>query len=79
MNNETNKTDLSTLANSWPSAFVARHKVGEFTGGIVTPGYLANMDNCTVDGVPGRFRCGRKIIYPVAELIQWLEKRCEVI
>ncbi len=43
MNNETNKIDLSTLANSWPSAFVARHKVGEFTGGIVTPGYLANL------------------------------------
>jgi len=66
--------DLSSMAARWPSSHVAREKIGEFTGGIITPKTLANLDSAG-DGPHGRITIGRKIAYPVAELISWLESR----
>lgn len=68
------KVDLSILAARWPSPFVAREKISEFTGGIITPKTLANLDS-TGDGPQGRITIGRKVAYPVVELITWLESR----
>lgn len=66
------------LADKWPSAFVAREKVSEFTGGIISPGYVANLD-CHGEGPEGRVRIGRKVAYPVKLFIQWLERRAEML
>lgn len=71
------KPDLSILATRWPSPFVAREKVSEFTGGIITPKSLANLDALQL-GPKGRITCGRKVAYPVAELITWLESRTKI-
>lgn len=68
------KPDLSLLAARWPSPLVAREKISEFSGGILTPKTMANMD-CNGEGPKGRITCGRKVAYPVAELIAWLESR----
>ena len=68
------KVNLSPLAARWPSPFIAREKVGEFTGGIIAPKTLANLDS-TGEGPKGRITVGRKVAYPVAELIIWLESR----
>lgn len=68
------KPDLSTLAARWPSSHVAREKVGEFTGGIITPKTLANLDSIGA-GPKGRITVGRKVAYSVHELITWLESR----
>ncbi|MFH1021359.1 MAG: hypothetical protein V1782_12245 [Pseudomonadota bacterium] len=68
------KIDLSILASRWPSPFVAREKIGEFTGGIITPKSMANSDSLK-KGPKGRITIGRKVAYPVAELISWLEDR----
>ena len=62
-----------SLAEKWPSAFVARQEVARFTGGLVNCKTLANLDSKKQG--PPRIRLGRKIAYPVPEFIAWLESR----
>lgn len=66
--------DLSSLAAQWSSSYVAREKIGEFTGGIITPKTLANLDSMGA-GPEGRITVGRKVAYFVPEFITWLESR----
>ncbi len=74
---ETKRPDLRMLAFKWPSAYVSRDKVGEFSGGILHPRTLANLDAKGV-GPRGRIRINnKKIAYPVDELIKWMEERCQ--
>jgi hypothetical protein len=68
------KVTLQSLADKWPSPFVARQEIRQFSGGIISEKYLANLDSQGA-GPPGRIRCGRKVAYPVQELILWLERR----
>lgn len=70
----TNKPDFSKLAESWPSPIVARQSISEFTGGLVNPRTLANLD-CKGEGPAGRFKVKRKVGYPAAEVVAWLENR----
>jgi len=70
------KIDLSSLEEKWPSAFVAREVSKEFTGGLVSPKSLANLDS-QGEGPEGAIHCGRKVIYPVKCFIAWLEKRSQ--
>lgn len=72
------RTLLADLAEKWPSSFVSRGEIKNFTGGIISDRYIANFDSSGL-GPAGRIRCGRKIVYPVKELIRWLEARSEVI
>ena len=72
------ETLFSELAAKWPSAFVARTESEKFTGGLIGEKYLANLDSAG-KGPAGRIRCGRKIVYPVAEFVKWLSNRSEVI
>jgi hypothetical protein len=68
--------DLSEMANRWPAAVVARDRIEEFTGGLITAGTMANIDS-RGDGPP-RFNMGpRKVGYPVKQLVSWLEARCQ--
>lgn len=66
--------DLSHLATKWPSSVVTRNKIEEFSGGLIKPGRLANLD-CKGQGPAGRLRIGRKVCYPVSNVIEWLENR----
>ena len=70
------RPDFSAMAERWPSAFVARDKSSDFSGGLISPRYLANLDSVG-KGPPGKIRCGRKIGYSVVEFIKWLEARSE--
>jgi len=67
-----------SMAAKWPSSVVARSEVSAFTGGLMSEKYIANLDSAGF-GPAGRFRSGKKIAYPVAELIAWLEARSSVI
>jgi hypothetical protein len=67
------------MAERWPSPVVARTEIEKFTGGIISGKYLANLDCQPGKGPAGRIRIGRKIVYPVAEFIKWLEARSAVI
>ena len=68
---------FDALAIKWKSSFVARDQIEVFTGGLVSPGRMANLD-CLGQG-PSRFRLGRKVAYPVGSLIKWLMDRAEPI
>lgn len=69
---------FSALLDRWPSAWVARTKIQEFSGGIITEKYLANLDS-QGRGPVGRVRIGRKIAYPANEIVRWLEARSEAV
>jgi len=66
------------MADKWPSPWVARTEVEKFSGGIIDAKYLANLDS-SGRGPSGKVRCGRKVVYSVAELVAWLEARSSVI
>jgi hypothetical protein len=66
--------DLSHLGDRWPSSMVARSESREFSGGMVAPGTMANMDS-QGKGPDERVRIGRKVGYTVKSFIRWLEER----
>lgn len=66
-------TDLRHLAKKWPSSIVARKNIREFTGGILSEKYMANLDS--LGQGPPKIRIGRQVAYPIDDLIKWLEKR----
>lgn len=68
------KVNLSHLAARWPSSLVAREKIGEFTGGIISPKTIANLD-ATGEGPEGRITVGRKVAYHCDSLVKWIESR----
>ena len=70
--------DFSHMKGKWPSTVVAREEIKNFTGGAMSEKYLANLD-CQERGPEGRFKCGRKVVYPVESVIRWLEKRSEPV
>lgn len=70
--------NFNELAERWPSPIVARTEIEDFTGGAIKEKYISNLDSAGL-GPAGRFRLGRKVVYPVAELVAWLESRSEVI
>lgn len=62
------------LAERWPSAFVARAEVKQFTGGIMSGKTLANLA-AKGETVPPAFRVGRKMAYEVRHLVDFLRRR----
>ena len=69
-------TVFRRMAERWPSTMVAREKIGSFTGGVITPGHMANLDS-RGEGPPRIIRIGRKAAYDVEDLICWLEDRAQ--
>jgi hypothetical protein len=72
-----NRADLSRFKTHWKSPYVARSAIGEFSGKLFSPRGMANLDSKGKG--PPRVRIGRKICYPVEELILWMEHRSEVL
>lgn len=66
------------MVDRWPSPIVARTEIEVFTGGAMKEKHIANLDSAGL-GPAGRFRCGRKIIYPVKNLVAWLEARSTIV
>lgn len=72
MNKQNNTLDLSHLLRILPP-IVARKDIDRYLGGIISKGYLANLDS---EGLgPRRIRCGRNIGYLREDLVAWLEER----
>ena len=59
------------------STFICRDKIGDFTGGAISAGYIANLDSIG-EGPEGAFKAGRRQCYPVESLVNWLISRLEV-
>ena len=67
--------DLTELRQTLPP-IVARKKIDQYLGGIISKNYLANLDS---DGLgPNRVRVGRNIGYLRDELVDWLESRIKL-
>lgn len=70
-----NVFEFQKLAQAWASPIVARTEVQKFSGGLLSPRTLANLDS--LGEGPPRGRCGRKVFYPVDTLVAWLERRAK--
>ena len=66
------------MADAWGSPIVPRSKIEEFTGGLISGKYLANLDSAG-QGIPGAIRCGNKVAYPTKSLVMWLTARSNSI
>ena len=62
--------DLYELAESWGAPIVARSDVGKFSGGVLNPRTMANLD-CLGKG-PGKIAVRGKICYATRELVDWM-------
>jgi hypothetical protein len=62
------------MVEKWPSAIVARSKVEEFSGGLISGSTLANHD-CNGTGPRGKFRNGGKVFYLTEKLGDWFRDR----
>jgi hypothetical protein len=67
--------ELSALAKKWPSTFVARASFKEFSGGLVSPKTLANLD-AQGEGPAVRIPdSGGKVAYTLDSAIEFLRSR----
>jgi hypothetical protein len=73
-----NNSIIQKLAERWPSPVVARTEMERFTGGAVKGRHLANLDS-QGKGPEGRLRVGRKIVYSVESVVDFLERRTEAV
>jgi hypothetical protein len=69
---------FDTMADNWPSDIVARCKIAEFTGGMLSPKSMANYDSLG-EGPGGRIKIGRKTGYAKYPLVEWLKKRAKLV
>ncbi len=67
---------LESLREKWSSSIVARSEVKAFSGGVLNPGTMANEDSRGTG--PESFKIGRRTVYPVESLIDWMAKRASV-
>ena len=69
------KTDVfDRMLERWPSEVVARTSIEKFTGDMISSKYMANLDS-QGQGPEGKVTVGRKVGYPVVELVEWLRNR----
>jgi hypothetical protein len=71
------KDIFTKMAEKWPSALVARTEIGKFTGGLISPGTLKNLDSLG-KGPKTRVFAGKKVAYELDGLVEWLRKHCKV-
>ncbi len=68
------ETNFDEMLNRWPSPFVARSEVGKFSGGLIAPRTLANLDSLG-EGPAERVKLGGRVGYPVRPFVKWLNNR----
>ncbi len=66
-------TFLQDLFDRWPSPFVLRSQIGEFTCGLISPSSMATID-CRNAGLSS-IRMGKRLFYGKGDLIKWMKRR----
>lgn len=69
-----NQPDLESLGNEWPSPFVARSEIENFTKGLYKPRSMNTFDAKGL-GISRKLRLGTKIIYLKEDVIEWLKRK----
>ena len=72
------KDVFDVMADNWPSEIIARTEIRVFTGGLISPGYIANLDS-RGEGPSGRIKSGRKTGYQKRAFVQWLRERSLIV
>lgn len=65
--------DFKKLAETWGAPLVARRDVAQFSGGILHPRTMANLDS--LGKGPGKILIGRRAFYDTWSLVSWIENR----
>lgn len=66
--------DFDKLKDDWPSPFVAREKIEEFTKGMYKSRSMSTFDSAD-EGVDCKYKLGRIVFYLVDDVIAWLKNR----
>lgn len=62
------------LEAAWPAPIVARREVTRFSGGVLNPRSMANLDS--LGEGPPKLKLGEKMVaYPTKELVEWMRNR----
>jgi hypothetical protein len=69
------KDVFEEMMDRWPSAIIARAEVSNFTGGLLKPRTLANLDS-RGEGPPRQKMGDRGVFYRVEDLVSWMRERC---
>lgn len=68
------KDIFEQLVDSWPAPIVARREVSRFSGGVLNPRTLANLDS--LGEGPPKIKIGEKMVaYPTKSLVAWMRDR----
>lgn len=67
---------FNELAEKWPSAWVTRSQLWKFSGGLIHPHTMRNLDSQGL-GIKNRVKIGRKVAYPVKSVVEWLDRRVD--
>jgi len=67
------------LIQNWSSPLVARHEVARFSGGLLHPRTLANLDAQPGKGPKGKLTVGKRVAYDVILLVEWMRGRCKEV
>lgn len=68
---DSQKPDLSILLKTLPP-MVARKDINTHLGGLISSGYLANLDS--KGRGPRALKSGRRVAYIREDLVEWLEQ-----
>jgi len=71
--NDVSNFDLNELAEAWGAPIVARKDVGKFSGGLLHPRTMANLDS--LQKGPGKVVVGDRVCYATKELVAWMKNR----
>jgi hypothetical protein len=66
--------NLEKLKEKWPSPFVSRDRIEEFTGGLFKQSSMNTLDSMK-QGITPRYAKGHKVFYEVDDVILWLTKK----
>lgn len=66
--------ELDKLKEKWPSPFVSRDRIEEFTEGMFKQRSMNTFD-ARGDGITPRYRRGAKVFYEVEDVINWLKTK----
>jgi hypothetical protein len=69
----TEEFNLDVLADEWPSPIVARSEIKNFSGGLLHPRTLANLDS--LNEGPGKIMIGSRACYSTRKLVAWMKQR----
>lgn len=69
----TNTFDWSEFAKMWGAPYVFRTEVKNFSGGLLNPRTMANLDSLGLG--PGKITIRGRAAYRTDSLVAWLKKR----